>query len=110
MSLDTPRDDLTVHLERALLVGVALPQRPWLTEDPLEELRGLATTAGAIIAGGLTQKRLSIDPATYIGKGKVTELQEQVEANDADLVINALKTYQSSAVVRALRPSAPAPR
>ncbi len=87
MPLDTPRDDLTVHLEKALLVGVSLPERPWNTDDPLEELRGLATTAGAIVAGGLTQKRVRIDPATYIGKGKVEELQEQVTATDADVVI-----------------------
>jgi len=85
--VDTQRDELTVHLERALLVGVSLPQRPWHTEDPLEELRGLAATAGAIIAGAVTQKRSRIDPATYIGKGKVAELQEHVESSDADVVI-----------------------
>lgn len=87
MSLDITRDELTVHRERAFLVSVALPQRPWVSEDPLDELRGLATTAGAIIAGGLVQKRQDVIPATYIGKGKLQELQEQVEATDADVVI-----------------------
>jgi GTP-binding protein HflX len=87
--LDTPRDELTVHLERALLVGVASPKRPFSDDgaDPLDELRGLATTAGAIIVGGMTQRRVHLDPATYIGKGKVVELQQQVEAADADVVI-----------------------
>ena len=38
---------MTVRLERAILVSVALPHRPFLGDDPLDELRGLATTAGA---------------------------------------------------------------
>jgi len=84
---DQSRDELTVHLERAFLVSVALPQRPWISADPLEELKGLAATAGAIIAGGLTQRRQDVVPATYIGKGKLAELGEQVKAADADVVI-----------------------
>ncbi len=87
MSLDTPRDELTVHLERAFLVSVDLPERHWLGADPLEELRGLATTAGAVVVGGLCQRRLKINPASYIGKGKLIELQEQAKAADADVVI-----------------------
>jgi GTP-binding protein HflX len=87
VSLDTPRDELTVHLERAFLVSVALPDRPWVGSDPLDELRGLATTAGATVVGGLCQKRLKVNPATYIGRGKLQELQEQVQAADVDVVI-----------------------
>jgi GTP-binding protein HflX len=87
VSLDTPRDELTVHSERAFLVSVALPERPWIGDDPIEELRGLATTAGATVIGGLCQKRLEINPATYIGRGKLQELQEQVAAADADVII-----------------------
>jgi GTP-binding protein HflX len=87
VTLDNLRDDLTVHRERAFLVSVALPERPWIGSDPLDELRGLATTAGAVVTGGLTQKRQTIIPSTYIGKGKLLELQQQVEAHDADVVI-----------------------
>lgn len=87
MSLETPRDELTVRSERALLVSVELPTRPWVGDDPLDELRGLATTAGATIVGGLTQRRLEINPASYIGAGKLQELQEQVQATGADVVI-----------------------
>src|SRR5438128_9913762 len=87
MSLDVTRTELTVHRERAFLVSVALPDRPWISTDPLEELQGLATTAGAIVIGGLIQRRQSIIPATYIGKGKLVELQEQVQGSDADVVI-----------------------
>src|SRR5205807_3410305 len=59
----------------------------WLGADPLDELRGLATTAGAVVVGGILQKRERIVPATYIGKGKLEELQAEVEAQDADVVI-----------------------
>jgi GTP-binding protein HflX len=87
VSLDAPRDELTVHLERAFLVSVSLPERPWVGADPLGELRGLATTAGATVVGGLCQKRLKVSPSSYIGKGKLEELQQQVQATDADVVI-----------------------
>src|SRR5437870_1804542 len=85
--MDRLRDDLTVHLERAVLVSVALPNRPFLGDDPLEELRGLAETAGAQVVGGLTQKRVRIIPGTYIGQGKLQELHDAVESKEADVVI-----------------------
>jgi GTP-binding protein HflX len=87
VTLDVTREELALHLERAFLVSVALPQRPWLGDDPLDELSGLVGTAGAIIVGKLLQKRQSIIPATYIGSGKVQELVEQTQAAEADVVI-----------------------
>jgi GTPase len=87
VSLEVNREELTVHREKAVLVAVELPSRAWHTQDPLEELRGLAETAGAIIVGSLTQRRESIVPATYIGKGKLEELVEEVGRTDADVVI-----------------------
>jgi GTP-binding protein HflX len=87
VTFDVTRDNLTVRLEKALLVGVALPNRPWFGDDPLDELRGLATTAGAVVVGELTQKRQEIVPATYIGAGKLKDLQELVQSSDADVVI-----------------------
>ena len=70
-----------------MLVSVALPKRPWVGTDPLDELTGLATTAGAVIAGGLLQRLQQIHPATYIGKGKVAELTDLVQTADADVVV-----------------------
>ena len=87
MPLNNPPDQLTVQREKAILVSVALPDRPWLSHDPLEELRGLAQTAGAFIVGELTQKRHDIVPGTYIGRGKLTELKTLVETSQADVVI-----------------------
>lgn len=85
--MHSPREEMTVRLERAFLVSVALPERPWISEDPLEEIRGLATTAGAFVAGGLIQRRQDINPGTYIGKGKLEELTQQVQAAEADVII-----------------------
>src|SRR5262245_31916136 len=87
VSLDLHRDELTVHRERAFLVNLSLASRPKCETDPLEELRGLATTAGAVVVGGLVQRRRDVIPATYIGKGKLEELKQQVEAADADVII-----------------------
>jgi len=87
VTVETHRDELTVHLERAFLVSVALPDRPWISTDPLEELRGLATTAGAVVVGEMTQRRQDVIPATYIGRGKLGELQELVQGADADVII-----------------------
>ena len=70
-----------------MLVSVALPNRPWLTDDPCDEIRGLAETARARVVGELTQKRHDVEAGTYIGRGKLAELGELVQATDADVVI-----------------------
>jgi GTP-binding protein HflX len=73
--------------ERTILVGVLLPDSEYSPDDPLEEIRGLAKTAGLIVVGSMLQKRQQVDIATYIGSGKVEELKERVEAHEADLVV-----------------------
>jgi len=78
--------DQGVASEKAVLVRVIFPdQNPG--EDPLEELTGLAETAGTRIVSGLVQRREMPDTATYLGKGKVQELKSLVEHHDADVVI-----------------------
>ena len=54
-------------------------------EDPLEELRGLATTAQTEVVMGMTQKRNRPDVRTYVGKGKLEELAQLVDAHEADV-------------------------
>lgn len=74
--------------EKAVLVSVALPDRPWPNvADPCDEIRGLTETAGAQVVGELTQKRHDIHLATYIGSGKVGELTELAEAAGANVVV-----------------------
>lgn len=74
-------------LERAILVGVQLPGEPPSYNEPLEELRRLADTAGADPVEAIIQRRQKPDPATFIGKGKVEEVGERMRALDASLVI-----------------------
>jgi GTP-binding protein HflX len=90
--------------EKAILVGVLLPEGAYNPEDPLDEIRGLAKTAGLVIVGSLIQKRRQIDIATYIGSGKVEELKNLVEAHEADLVIfdNDLGPAQTRNLEKAL--------
>ncbi len=72
--------------EAAVLVGVLLSERP-SHEDPLDELEGLAQTAGARVVGRLTQRREAPDVTTYMGKGKLAELGQLAAATDADVVL-----------------------
>ena len=88
MSLDVSRQELTVHLERAFLVSVALPERPWSASDPLEELRGLATTAGAVVVGGLLQQRASrSSPPPTSARASSPNCRNRSRPTDADVVI-----------------------
>jgi GTP-binding protein HflX len=72
--------------ERAVLVGVFL-EPPVDPEHPLDELAGLAATAGTTVVAELTQRRDRPDQTTYLGKGKVTELSAIIAHHDADVVI-----------------------
>jgi GTP-binding protein HflX len=53
----------------------------------MDELALLADTAGATVASVLVQRRGTLHPATFLGKGKVAELKELAEMRDAELVI-----------------------
>jgi GTPase len=76
----------SVVSEAAVLVGVLLPSRK-SHGPPLEELEGLAATAGVRVVGQVTQRREAPDAATYLGRGKVEELTRTAAAADADLVV-----------------------
>lgn len=88
-AIDIVRDEQRVEgvkSERSVLVRLLTSDRP-LEEDPLRELEGLATTAGTCVVGSLTQRRELPDQSTFLGKGKVYQLKDLVEENDADVVI-----------------------
>ena len=72
-----------------MLVGVEAPatgERVPL-EDSLEELRGLAATAGAQVIGVFSQNSGRVHTATLVGSGKVTEIRAFAEEQRPDLVI-----------------------
>ena len=74
-------------------------------DDSLDELELLADTAGARTTRRLIQAIAKLNPATYIGKGKVGELKEFVERDKADLVIfdDDLTTVQIRNLERVLK-------
>ena len=61
--------------------------RELTSEESIDELRELARSAGATVAGEMTQRRPRPDPATLIGGGKVEELRGAVASVAPDLVI-----------------------
>ncbi len=90
------RSDITTRpisteqpVERGFLVGVELKgqQRLWTIDDSLSELAQLADTAGIEVVGQLSQRLERINPATYIGRGKVEELIAHHEALGFDVLI-----------------------
>ncbi len=76
-----------LRLERVVLAGVWTAGTFQDAELSLAELAALAETAGSVVLEGLVQRRNRPDPATFIGRGKVTELRDVVVATGADTVI-----------------------
>lgn len=72
--------------ERAILVAVEFNDETDV-ECSLNELEELAETAGADTVGRLIQKREAVHPGTYIGKGKIEELQELIYRLRADVIV-----------------------
>ncbi|MEY2394880.1 MAG: GTPase [Acidobacteriaceae bacterium] len=56
-------------------------------EESLGELRDLAISAGAEIAGEVLQRRDRPDPATLIGRGKLEEIAGAAASVSADLIL-----------------------
>jgi GTPase len=82
--------------EIILLVGLELTTRKATNtserlviraEESLEELAGLAKSAGARVAERQIQTRARADAATLVGSGKVEELKAQIHFHEATTVI-----------------------
>lgn len=92
-SLRTELEDITeveyrqLRLERVVLVGVWTQGTVADAENSMAELALLAETAGSEVLDAIYQRRMSPDPATYIGRGKTEGLKEIVAASGADTVI-----------------------
>lgn len=71
---------------KAILVGVELNKSDD-TMASLDELKGLATTAGIEVIDKVYQKRNKPDGKYYIGEGKLNDIKERVQLMGADLVI-----------------------
>ena len=74
--------------ERAILIGVVHQnQKQEDVELYLDELELLSDTAGLEVVSKEIQKKKDIDPAYYIGKGKVEALRELAEQVEADVIV-----------------------
>jgi GTPase len=62
-------------------------QPQFSAEDSLAELRELAVSAGAEVAGEFLQRRDRLDPATLIGRGKLQEIAGAAASVSAQLII-----------------------
>ena len=80
--------DTAPKQERAVLVGVITPgEKPEQTKEYLDELAFLVDTAGGAVEKVFTQKMLRPDRATFVGTGKLQEIQAYVKAAEIDLVV-----------------------
>ncbi|WP_251494416.1 GTPase HflX [Otoolea muris] len=70
--------ELKEEEERVILVGVSTCEEDD-TERSLDELAELVRTANGVAVGRMIQNRERIHPGTYLGKGKLEELRDQIE-------------------------------
>lgn len=76
--------------ERVLMVAVADGTPGSSFEEvkkSLAELSELVKTAGGVTVGEVIQNREARHPGTYIGKGKIEEVREEIARTDADAVV-----------------------
>jgi GTP-binding protein HflX len=88
--------------ERAVIVQLDLGKGDY--EDRLDEFTLLASSAGAVPVARVGGKRQAPDPSTFAGKGKVSEILELSNANEADIVLfnHELSASQQRNLERAL--------
>lgn len=92
--------------ERTVLVGLITPQQPEAkANEYLDELAFLADTAGAVTEKRFLQRVDYPNPRTFVGKGKLEEIQQYVEENGIGLVIfdDDLTTKQVANLERELK-------
>ena len=98
-------DTMKASPTRAFLVGVKLKDELQSdAESSLEELRRLAETAGMEVLAEIIQPRETPDPAYFIGRGKLEELEAIVSELKVEAVIfdNDLAPAQTRNLEKAL--------
>ena len=71
--------------ERVLLISVDTGD--FNAEESIEELALLVETAGGEAVVTSTQKLPSVNPATYVGSGRIQEIAEICRTNEIDLIV-----------------------
>ena len=94
------------NFERSVLVGIINDsQNEEKLNEFLEELEFLSLTAGGTVVKKFTQKINTPNPKTFIGKGKIEEIQKYVKKNDVSIVIfdDELSPTQQSNIEKLLK-------
>lgn len=74
-----------VKAETAVLVGlITKEQDEAKTKEYLDELEFLADTAGAVTVKRFTQRVVSPNQTTYVGKGKLEEIKDYIKQKEDD--------------------------
>jgi len=74
--------------ETAFLVGIRHAATPRAkAEAELAELEGLARSAELAVVGSLVAPVTRVDPAWFVGKGKVDQIEHEVTEHDARVII-----------------------
>ncbi|MFD1258293.1 GTPase HflX [Mucilaginibacter terrae] len=80
--------DTALKQETAVLVGIITPgQTDEQTKEYLEELKFLVDTAGGKTVKNFTQRMQRPERATFVGTGKLEEIQAYVKAEEIDMVV-----------------------
>jgi GTP-binding protein HflX len=86
--LDKPLISTHKEQETAILVGIITQkQNTDKTKEYLDELAFLAETSGVKTLKTFVQRLNFPDQKTFVGKGKLEEIQEWVRVNDVDTII-----------------------
>ncbi|MCF6464068.1 GTPase HflX [Clostridium sp. Cult1] len=76
-----------IRRERTLIVGVELTTDSIDIDNSMDELEELVNAAGGIVLGRVIQRKYSIDPAYFIGRGKAIEIKNYCEELDISTVV-----------------------
>ena len=80
-------ENVVESVTRVILVGVNLGEREEDFERSVQELKSLAKACGKQTVGIITQNMESVNQATYVGSGKVREIKELAEMQEAEEII-----------------------
>lgn len=80
-------DREALNKEKVLIVGVELDDDEIDIDDSMDELESLVDAAGGVVVSRIVQRRHSIDPAYFIGRGKALEIKNYSEELEVDTVV-----------------------
>lgn len=81
-------DTRSISPDRCVMVGVSIPESPYeKTREYLEELSFLIETSGGSAVKSFIQNLPYRDPRTFVGKGKLDEIKEYLEAEEIEFVV-----------------------